>query len=85
MTNKRKHQLERKVRINFTSFNQIIYPEEYIGIKFLEQITKLMFDSTWYLYYRGNMTRSETYFMLSCISRYYWYYKKLINKNFITR
>lgn len=80
MTNKRKHQLERKVRVNFINFNQIIYPE-YIGIKFLDQITKLSFNSTWYLYYRGNMTHSETYFMLSCISRYYWYYKKLINKN----
>lgn len=27
MTNKRKHQLERKVRINFINFNQIIYPK----------------------------------------------------------
>lgn len=34
MTNKRKHQLERKVRINFRNFNQIIYPK-YL----LEQIT----------------------------------------------
>ena len=84
MTNKRKHQLECKVRVNFINFNQIICPKD-IEIKFLEQITKLLFDSTWHLHYRGNMTLSETRFMLSCISRYYWYYRKLINNNFITK
>ena len=81
MTNKRKHQLERMVRINFINFNQIIYPK-YIGIKFLVQITKLMFDRIWYLYYRGNMTLSEARFMIQCVNRYYAYYKTLINKNF---
>ena len=81
MTNKRKHQLERKVRINFTNFNQIIYPA-YIEIKFLVQITKLMFDSIWLLYYKGNITFSETRFTLGCVERYYSYYKILIDKNF---
>ena len=81
MTNKRMQQLERRVRINFSNFNQILYPK-YVGIKFLAQITKLMFDSIWYLYYRGNMTLSEARFMIQCVDRYYVYYKKLIDKNF---
>ena len=81
MTNKRIHQLERMVRINFINFNQIIYPK-YVGIKFLVQITKLMFDRIWYLYYRGNMTLSEARFMIQCVNRYYEYYKKLIDRNF---
>ena len=81
MTNTRMHQLERKVRINFSNFNQIIYPK-YTGIKFLSQITKLMFDSIWYLHYRGNITLSETRFMLECVRKYYEYCKKQINKYF---
>nr|DAW44292.1 MAG TPA: hypothetical protein [Caudoviricetes sp.] len=43
MTNKRKHQLERNVRINFSNFNQIIYPVD-VEIDLLEQITRLMLD-----------------------------------------
>lgn len=81
MTNKRMHQLERKVRINFTNFNQIIYPKD-IGIKFLEQITSLMIKSIWYEYYRGNIAFSEAHFMAHCTRIYYWRYKTLINKNF---
>ena len=81
MTNKRKHQLERKVRINFINFNQIIYPKD-IGIKFLEQIIRLMIKGIWYEYYRGNISISEAYFMEHCTRIYYWHYKKLINKYF---
>ena len=81
MTNKRMHQLERKVRINFSNFNQIVYPL-YVEIKFLEQITKLMFDSIWFLHYRGNITINEARFMRQCVSRYYRYYKTLIDKNY---
>ena len=81
MTNKRKHQLERKVRINFINFNQIIYPKE-VGIKFLEQITTLTIKSVWYEYYRGNISISEAYFMAHCTRIYYWHYKALIDKNF---
>ena len=81
MTNKRKHHLERMVRINFINFNQIIYPK-YIGIKFLEQITSLTIKSIWYEYYRGNIAISEAYFMTHCTRIYYWHYKTLINKNF---
>ena len=81
MTNKSKHNLERMVRINFINFNQIIYPK-YLGIKFLAQITKLLFDRIWYLYYRGDMALSEARFMIQCVRRYYAYYKKLIDKNF---
>lgn len=81
MTNKTMHQLERNVRVNFRNFNQIIYPKE-VGIRFLEQITRLMFDSIGFLHYRSNITLNEARFMRSCVSRYYWYYKRLINKNF---
>ena len=81
MTNKRMHQLERKVRINFSNFNQIICPK-YIEIKFLEQITTLTIKSVWYEYYRGDISNSEAYFMTHCTRIYYWYYKTLINKNF---
>ena len=81
MTNKRKHQLERKVRINFINFNQIIYPEN-VGIEFLEIIRRLMFESIRFEHYRGNITISELHFMARCLIRYYWYYRKLIDKNF---
>ena len=81
MTNKRMHQLERKVRINFSNFNQIVYPL-YVEIKFLEQITKLVFDSIWFLHYRGNITINEARFMRQCARRYYMYYKTLIDKNY---
>ena len=81
MTNKRKHQLERIVRINFRNFNQIIYPK-YVEFDLLEQITKLMYDSIWYSYYKGNTTLSETRFMIECVGKYYEYCKKQINKYF---
>ena len=81
MTNKRKHQLERKVRINFTNFNQIIYPKN-VGFEFLEIIRRLMFKSIRYEHYIGNITISELHFMARCLIRYYWYYKGLIDKNF---
>lgn len=81
MTNKRMHQLERMVRINFINFNQIIYPKD-VGIKFLEQITSLMHKSIRYEYYIGNITFSEGYFMNLCNRIYYSYYKILIDKNF---
>ena len=81
MTNKRIHQLERMVRINFINFNQIIYPK-YVGIKFLEQIASLTNESIWYEYYRGNITISEAYFMTHCTRIYYCHYKTLINNNF---
>ena len=81
MTNKRMHQLERRVRINFSNFNQIIYPKD-VGIKFLEQITTLTIKSVWYEYYRGNISISEAYFMAHCARIYYWHYKTLIDKNF---
>ena len=81
MTNKRKHQLERKVRINFTNFNQIIYPVN-VRIEFLEIIRRLMFESIRFEHYRGNITINELHFMARCLIRYYWYYRKLIDKNF---
>lgn len=81
MTNKRKHNLERMVRINFINFNQKIYPKR-IGIKFLEQITILTIKSIWYEYYRGNIAFSEAHFMTHCTRIYYSHYITLIKENF---
>ena len=81
MTNKRMHQLERKVRIIFSDFNQIIYPK-YVGFELLKKITALMIDCIWFGYYEGNTTYSETHFMLRCVRIYHSYYKALIYKNF---
>lgn len=62
MTNKRKHQLERIVRVNFRHFNHIIYPKGF-GIELLEQITTLMFDRVKLFNYTGknNIKRSTIY------------------------
>lgn len=81
MTNKRAHQLERIVRINFKDFNQIIYPK-YVGIELLEKITKLMINRIQLEHHIGNITISELHFMIRCARRYYSYYKTLIDKNF---
>ena len=81
MTNKRMHQLERKVRVGFKNFNQIIYPKN-VGINFLEQIRYLMFENIRFEHYRGNITISELHFMARCLRRYYWYYRIEIDKNF---
>ena len=72
------HQLERKVRINFSNFNQIIHPK-CVGIKFLEQISRLMTKMIRIEYYSNNITISELNFMSCCIRKYYWYYKKMID------
>ena len=81
MTNKRKHQLERKVRVNFKNFNQIIYPQN-VGIEFLEQIRRLMIETIRFEHYRGNISISELHFMIRCAIRYYWHYRIVIDKNF---
>lgn len=81
MTNKRIHQLERMVRINYINFNQIIYSKD-VGIKFLERITSLTIKSIWYEYYRNNISFGEALFMTHCNRIYYWHYKGLIDKNF---
>ena len=81
MTNKRKHQLERKVRINFNNFNQIIYPKN-VGIAFYDTLCQKILLVLQNLYYRGDMALSEARFMIQCVRRYYAYYKKLIDKNF---
>lgn len=77
MTNKRKHQLERKVRINFRNFNQIIYPN-YVEFDLLEQITRLMLDRIKLLRYTGRLNLIEARFMAQCVRTYYLYYKKQI-------
>lgn len=81
MTNKRKHQLERIVRVNFRCFNYIIYPKGF-GIELLEQITKLMFDRVKLFNYTGKITLREARFMRWCISAYYGYYSIQIHKYF---
>lgn len=73
MTNKRKHQLERKVRINFSNFNQIIYPID-IGVALLEQITLLLLDRIQLLRYEGRSTFTEARFMSYCVRTYFYYY-----------
>lgn len=75
MTNKRKHQLERKVRINFSNFNQIIYPID-IGVVLLEQITLLLLDRIQLLRYEGRLTFTEARFMSYCVRTYFYYYFK---------
>lgn len=77
MTNKRKHQLERKVRIDFSIFNQIIYPID-VGFDLLEQITRLMLDRIMLLRYTGRLTLTEARFMSQCVRTYYHYYKTLL-------
>ena len=81
MTNKRMHQLERKVRINFSNFNQIIYPKD-VGIDLLEQISILMLDRIRLLRYAGRLTLIEARFMSWAVRTYYWYYINQINKFF---
>ena len=68
-------------RINFINFNQIIYPRD-VGIKFLEQITRLTFKIISYEYYRGNISISEAYFMRHYTRIYYCHYEGLIDRNF---
>lgn len=81
MTNKRLHQLERRVRVNFRVVNKIIYPKDF-GIEILEQITSLTIDSIWYYHYRGNTTLYEGYFMILRVRKYCRYYEAQINKYF---
>ena len=78
MTNKRKHQLERKVRMDFNNFNKIIYPKE-LGIALLEQITRLILDRIKLLKYTGRLTVIEAYFTSECVRTYYWHYIKLMD------
>ena len=79
MTNKRKHQLERKVRINFRNFKQISYSKD-IGNDSLERITRLMLDRIQLLRYTGRLTLIEARFMSQCVRTYYYYYKNQIIK-----
>ncbi len=81
MANKRKHQLERIVRINFKHFNHIIYPKDF-GIELLEQITRLMFDKIRVMRYTDEVTPKEARFMRWCVSTYYGYYSIQISKYF---
>ena len=80
MTNKRKHQLERKVRLNFSDFNQISYSKD-IENDLLERITRLMLDRIQLLRYAGRLTPIEARFMSQCVRTYYYYYKNQIIKN----
>lgn len=77
MTNKRKHQLERMVRVEYRHFNHIIYPKEF-GINLLEQITRLMFNRIQVLKFEGIINHREACFMRWCVSTYYGYYTKIV-------
>lgn len=73
MTNKRKHHLERMVRVEFRNFNRIIYPKDF-GLELIAQITSLVIDRIRLLRYTGEITLKEARFMRCCASTYYAYY-----------
>lgn len=76
MTNKRKHQLERMVRIEyiFSNINNIQ--------RLLAQITSLMLDRISLLKYCGMVNFEEARFMRWCARAYYAYYMNYISKYF---
>ena len=81
MTNKRKHQLERMVRVEYRHFNHIIYPKGF-GLDLLEQITRLMFNRIQVLKFVGIINYREARFMRWRVSTYYGYCTKQVLKYF---
>ena len=73
MTNKRKHVLERMVRVEFNSFDTTCYNFIYT-FRLLEQITRLMLDRVKLLRITKHITISEARFMSYCVRTYYLYY-----------
>lgn len=81
MTNKRKHQLERKVRIEYKQFEEIFTDKKYT-CRLLEQITSLMLDRIALLKYRGKINVKEARFMNCCARTYYAYYIDYVFENY---
>ena len=73
MTNKRKHNLERKVRLEFIQFETkwCKYIDAY---RLLVQITQLMLIKVKWLKMGGRITVSEARFMSYCVRTYFYYY-----------
>lgn len=67
MSNKRKHQLERMIRVEYRHFNRILYPKGF-GIDLLEQITRLMFNRVQILKFKGIINyREKTFYGQMCL------------------
>ena len=81
MTNKRKHELERRVRIEYKQFDYIFSNENNLQ-KLIGQITSLMLDRISLLKYRGMVNFEEARFMRWCARAYYAYYMNYISKYF---
>ena len=79
MTNKRKHQLERKVRLEFKPFNDAV--NNYTYIMLLYRIADLMDYKVSYLYKVGMIDIIEADFMRKCSMNYLFYYKNYIKHN----
>lgn len=81
MSNKRKHQLERRVRIEYKQFDYIFSNENNLQ-KLIGQITSLMLDRISLLKYYGIVSQKEACFMAWCARTYYAYYMKYISEFF---
>lgn len=81
MTNKRKHQLERRVRIEYKQF-EYIFTSKHDTYRLLAQITSLMLDRIALLKYYGIVNLKEARFMSWCARTYYAYYMDYISKYF---
>ena len=81
MTNKRKHQLERRVRIEYKQFDYIFSNVNNLH-RLIAQITSLMLDRISLLKYYGIVTQKEACFMTWCARTYYVYYMNYISKYF---
>ena len=81
MTNKRKHQLERMVRLEYKQFEYIFLNNNNLQ-RLLAQITSLMLDRISLLNYRGKVNLKEARFMRWCARSYYGYYMNYISKYF---
>ena len=79
MTNKRKHQLERRVRLEFKPFNDAVNNYTYIMI--LCRFADLMEYKVSYLYKVGIIDLIEADFMRECLMNYLFYYKNYIKHN----
>ena len=79
MTNKRKHQLERRVRLEFKPFNDAVNNNTYIII--LCRFSDLMEYKISYLYKVGIIDFIEADFMRECLMNYLYYYKNYIKHN----
>lgn len=77
MTNKRKHQLERRVRIEYKQFEYIFSNKNNLQ-RLLAQITSLMLDRISLLKYHGMVNLEEARFMCWCARTYYAYYMDYI-------